>query len=85
MVLTEEEYQQNIEGFRKQLPDLAEEHAGLFALVRDGEVVFCFDSARDAFQTGRMAYGDSRYLVHSFSERITYRMLSSRAHTDWPL
>jgi hypothetical protein len=47
---------QNYDAFMKRLPELLRTHAGKFALMRDGEIVEFFDTARDAFVAGQNLY-----------------------------
>ena len=53
----------NYAAFVKLLPGLLEEHAGKFALLRDGKVEECFDSARDAFVVGESKFKDGLFSV----------------------
>ena len=54
---------ENYAAFVKLLPDLLDERAGKFALMRNGEVVEFFDSARDAFVFGEAKFDDGLFSV----------------------
>jgi hypothetical protein len=53
-----EEVRRNYEAFTRRLPELVKTHAGKFALMRSGEIVEFFDTARDAYVAGRTLYPD---------------------------
>ncbi len=46
----------NYEAFEKKLPDLIMAYRGKFALMRDGEIVEFFDTARDAVLAGQKLF-----------------------------
>ena len=54
---------ENYAAFVKLLPDLLDDHASKFALMRDGEIVEFFDSARDAFVFGEEKFDDGLFSV----------------------
>ena len=53
---TTEQVKRDYEAFLKVLPTLARTHPGKFALMRDGNVVDSFDTARDAYVAGSRLY-----------------------------
>jgi len=46
----------NYTAFEKKLPSLLPTHGGKFALMRDGEIVEFFDTARDAYAAGQKIF-----------------------------
>ncbi len=59
-----DQVEQNYLAFIKRLPELLPEHAGKYALMRDGEIVEFFDSAGDAYAAGVNLYkADSRFSI----------------------
>ena len=46
----------NYKAFEQKLPGLLASHMGKFALMRNGEIIEFFDTARDAFVVGRKLY-----------------------------
>jgi hypothetical protein len=53
----------NFVAFQQKLPDLLPSHRGKFALMRDGEIVEFYDTARDAFLTGQQVFPDGLFSV----------------------
>jgi len=51
-----EQVLRNYEVFREKLPSLVAAHHGKFALMRDGEIVDFFDTARDAYVAGQKLF-----------------------------
>ena len=66
----EEEVRANFDAFQKLLPQILETHAGKFALIRHGDVVEYFDSARDAFVYGMKQYDDELFSVQEVTTRV---------------
>lgn len=64
----EEQIEKNYKAFEEILPSLLSTHAGKFALMRDGEVVEFYDTARDAFVTGQKLYSDGLFSVQEVIE-----------------
>lgn len=60
----------NFSAFEKMLPELATNHLGKFALLRDEKVVEIFDSARDALVYARAQYSDGLYSVQEINRRV---------------
>jgi hypothetical protein len=48
--------EQNFQVFEQRLPALLKTHRGQFALMRDGEIVEFFDTARDAYVAGQKLF-----------------------------
>jgi len=65
------EADRNFEAFQKKLPELLKEHAGKFALLRDGEIVQFFDTARDAMVHGQSEFEDGLFSVQEVTEQVT--------------
>jgi hypothetical protein len=53
-----EQIEKNYKAFQAKLPAIMESHRGKFALMRDGEIVDFFDTARDAYIVGQKLYPD---------------------------
>ena len=58
-----QEVEANYHAFQKFLPDLLKSHAGKFALLRQGEVIQYFDTARDAMVFGNTQFPDGIFSV----------------------
>jgi len=58
-----EQIERNYRAFTLKLPSLLMSHQGKFALMRDGEIVEFFDTARDAYVAGQRLFTDD----HIFS------------------
>lgn len=54
----EGQIEKNYKAFQEKLPSIMESHRGKFALMRDGEIVDFFDTARDAYIVGQKLYPD---------------------------
>ena len=50
------EVDRNYRAFAERLPGLLASHQGKFALMRDGEIVEFFDTARDAYVAGQKLF-----------------------------
>lgn len=55
-----QEVERNYKVFEEKLPSLLASHRGKFALMRDGEIVEFFDTARDAYVTGLKLFEKDR-------------------------
>lgn len=55
-----EQVKRNYEAFAQRLPGLLASHQGKFALMRDGEIVEFFDTARDAYVAGQKLFKDDQ-------------------------
>ena len=75
------EIQRNYEAFKKQLPDLLEDHLGKFALMRGGKVVEFFDTPRDALLHGQRTFDDNLFSVQEVTEAKVDLGWFSRAPT----
>ncbi len=53
-----DQVRQNYDAFVARLPSLLKSHAGKFALMRDGEIVEFFDTARDAYFAGLRLFNE---------------------------
>jgi len=63
-----EQIESNYTAFQSQLPSLLTSHQGKFALMRDGQIVEFFDTARDAYIAGQKVFEDD--LLFSIQEVI---------------
>lgn len=61
---------QNYESFQKLLPDLMRTEPGKHALMRHGEAIEFFDSARDAMIYGQKSYPDGLYSIQQVTNRV---------------
>ncbi len=59
----QKQIQANYSAFQQRLPDLLPTHRGKFALMRNGDIVEFFDTARDAFLFGQKLYPDGLFSV----------------------
>ena len=59
----QEELDRNYTAFVQKLPSLLATHRGKFALMRKGEIVEFFDTARDAYVAGQKLYSDEIFSV----------------------
>ena len=53
-----EQIEKNYKAFQEKLPSIMLEQGGKFALMKDGEIVDFFDTARDAYIVGQKLYPD---------------------------
>ncbi len=65
---TQEQVEKNYRAFAQKLPSLIAEHRGKFALMRDGEIVEFFDTARDAFVAGQKLFTDQLFSIQEIVE-----------------
>ena len=63
------EVDRNYEAFKKMLPDLLKRNPGRTALMRDGEIIACFDTGRDAIEAGRTFFKDRRFSIQEIRSR----------------
>lgn len=75
----QEEVDRNYEAFKKMLPDLLESDPGRTALMRDGKVIACFDTDRDAIEAGRKFFEDRRFSIQEITRRRIDLGIFSRA------
>lgn len=59
----QDEIKRNYESFQQKLSELLASHPGKFVLMRDGEIVEFYDTARDAFVSGQRLFADHRFSV----------------------
>jgi len=60
----------NYTAFKKLLPSILPKHANKYALMRDGEIVEFFDTARDALITGNKLYEDDLFSVQRVTDTV---------------
>lgn len=75
----QQEVDRNYEAFKKLLPDLLESDPGRTALMRDGKVIACFDTDRDAIEAGRKIFEDRRFSIQEITRRRIDLGIFSRA------
>mgnify|MGYP006428483819 CR=1 FL=1 len=68
--LLDEELDKNYAALQEKLPDLIDEYRGKFALMRDGEIVDFYDTARDAQTTGQKLYEDGIFSVQEITDSV---------------
>ena len=61
---------ENFEAFQKLLPELMKTRPGKYALMREGEVVEFFDSARDAMIFGQTQFSDGLFSIQQVIDQI---------------
>ena len=66
----QKEVESNFRHFKERLPGLLAEHAGKFALMRHGDIVQFFDTARDAMIFGTTEYEDGLFSVQEVTDRV---------------
>jgi hypothetical protein len=65
---TEDYIKKNYEAFQEKLPELLPLHGGKFVLMRDGEIVEFFDTARDAYVSGSKLYPDENFSIQEIAD-----------------
>lgn len=55
-----QQVENNYKAFQVQLPSLLSSHRGKFALMRDGQIIEFFDTARDAYVAGQKMFSKDR-------------------------
>ena len=65
----QQQVDRNYEAFMKVLPNLIKSDTGRTALMRDGEVIMCFDTERDAIEAGRRFFEDRRFSIQKVRSR----------------
>ncbi len=65
----QQEVDRNYKAFKTMLPELIKSDAGRTALMRDGKVVACFDTGRDAIQAGRTMFEDQPFSIQEITNR----------------
>lgn len=59
----------NYKAFKEKLLSLIPDHKGKFALMRDGEIIEFFDTARDAYFAGKKIFAnDGLFSVQEITE-----------------
>lgn len=58
----------NYAAFERVLPDIMQQHAGRFALMRDAKIVDFYDTARDAVTAGACLYEDGEFSVQEVTQ-----------------
>ena len=66
--LIRKQIEMNYEAFEEELPGLLSAHRGKFALMRNGEIVEFFDTARDAWVTGQKLFDNRMFSVQQVTE-----------------
>jgi hypothetical protein len=63
------EADKNFEAFKAILPGLLEAHGGKYAVLRHGELVQVFDTARDAMLFGSAEFDDGMFSVQEITDQ----------------
>ena len=70
--MTQDAHQRQIEAnyaaFQSKLPYLLEEHGREFDLMRNGEIVEFFDTARDTYAAGKKMFEDGLFSVQEVTD-----------------
>lgn len=56
----QDQIDRNYRAFQQQFPSLLATQRGKFALMRDGEIIEFFDTARDAYITGQRLFASDQ-------------------------
>ncbi len=64
----QQEVDKNYEAFKEKLDELIMTDQNRYALMHDGEVIACFDTARDALKAGQKLYGDA-FSIQEITDR----------------
>ena len=65
----QEEVDRNYKAFKKMLSDLIKSDEGRFALLHNAELLACFDTNRDAQQTGMKLLGGKQFSVQKITNK----------------
>lgn len=65
----EQEIDENFDIFEALLPDLIEDHAGQFALMRKGKIIGFHRDEMQALAVGRQRFADGIYSIQQVSRR----------------
>lgn len=66
--MSENHVERNYKAFQAKLSSLLASHRGKFALMREGEIVEFFDTARDAYVTGKRLYSDALFSIQEVAD-----------------
>ena len=64
----QKEIEENLEFFKKKLPDLLKNQRGRFVLLHNKEIVGIFDTIRDAQTAGDKLYPDKIYSIQQVTD-----------------
>ncbi|MDX2073492.1 MAG: hypothetical protein SFX19_03895 [Alphaproteobacteria bacterium] len=73
----------NYEAFKRLLPAIIGVHANQYALMRNGDVVEYFDTAKDAFSAGSKIFEDGLFSVQKVTDSISDLGYYSHAMPNW--
>ena len=73
------EIDQNYIAFQRMLPSILSRRGGQFALMRGGECVAFFDTARDAQIAGQKLYGEGKFSIQEVTQKVVDLGWHSRA------
>jgi len=65
----EQEIDQNLEFFLKELPKLLEHQHGRYVLLRSKEIIGIYDTVRDAQMTGEKFYDDGLFSIQKVEDK----------------
>lgn len=80
---TQDQIRKNYEAFQLKLPELLPLHAGKFVLMRDGEIVEYFDTARDAYISGNKLFPDENFSIQEIAYAPVNLGFLSHAVPQW--
>ena len=72
-MLRQDQVDQNYESFKRLMPELLRDHAGKYAVIREGIVIKFFDTFGDAIHFAEARYADSKYSVEEVIDRSASR------------
>ena len=65
----QQEVERNYESFKERLPALMKTDANRFALMRDGKIIACFDTNRDALEASRALFAGEPFSIQEITDR----------------
>jgi hypothetical protein len=83
--LIREQVETNYKAFQEKLPSIRESHRGKFALMKDGEIIEFFDTARDAYAAGQKIFEDRIFSIQEVIEKSIDLGFFSHALRECPV
>ncbi len=80
-----QEVERNYAAFGKMLPELMRSDANRFALMRDGKVLACFDTSRDALEAARRLLPGEPFSIQEVTDRAVDLGCFSHARVFGPV
>lgn len=61
---------ENYEYFKTILPEIIGQYAGKFALIRNKKIINYYDTARDAYTSGKLMFQDEKFSVQEVINKV---------------